>query len=298
MIDLNEMAIFAEVAKTGSFTAAAASLGVPKSTVSRKVSNLEARLEARLLQRTTRSLSLTEVGEAYYAQVLVMMRAAREAESVANSLTSGPTGTLRITAPPLLGEVFLWDIAHEYMDLYPEVDVDLMLHMRLVDLVGEGFDLAIRVSRNEDSSLIARILGQTYLVCAASPEYLDTHGRPEHPRDLAHHECMSYAARSDAFEWTLRRGDGLDAETECVAVDGRLKVNSFDILRKAAVANRGIALLPRLMYTHEFESGALERILPEWNTPAAQVYALYPTRRHLSEKVRAFLDLLTERLRF
>lgn len=298
MIDLNEMAIFAEVARTGSFTAAADSLSVPKSTVSRKVSNLEARLQARLLQRTTRSLSLTEVGEAYYAQVLVMMRAAREAEAVAGSLTKGPTGTLRITAPPLLGEVFLWDIAHEYMDLYPEVDVDLMLHMRLVDLVGEGFDLAIRVSRNEDSSLIARILGQTHLVCAASPDYLDARGRPEHPRDLSQHECMSYAARSDSFEWTLQRGTGPDAEPENVSVDGRLKVNSFEILRKAAVAGRGVALLPRLMYTQEFESGALERVLPDWHTPPAHVYALYPTRRHLSEKVRAFLDLLTARLSF
>jgi len=284
--DLNEIVVFARVVEAGSFTAAARELGMPKSTVSRKVSDLESRLGARLLQRTTRKLSLTDVGNTYYQHARRVVDEVEEAERAVTQMQEAPRGLLRITTP--LTFRYLGSIVASFLERYPDVQVEMVGTDRVVDLIDEGFDLAVRAGELADSTLIARSLGSERSVIAANPQFIDRRGAPSSPSDLAEIDCVVFSGTSDPTNWTLR-GDG---ETVTTRVSARLTVNDFEVVRQVAVAGGGIALLPLSLCCDDLRAGRLVRVLPDWCSPAAPIHAVYPSTRHLSPKVSAFLDHL------
>lgn len=289
-MDLNEILVFAKVVQAGSFTAAARGLGMPKSTVSRKVSELEERLSARLLQRTTRKLSLTDLGQAYYKHCARIVEELEEAELSVNTMQAEPRGLLRITTP--LNYDFVGAIVAEYLIMYPQVQVELACTDRMVDLVEEGIDIGIRAGRLADSTLIARSLGTGRRLVVAGPAYLEHHGDPKTPEDLRAHQCISFGARGEGRSWTLQSGN----RTLDVPVFSRLVVNDLEILKDAALAGVGVAMLPAYQCVGDLRAGRLRRVLPEWSSPETPAHAVYPSMRHLAPKVKAFLDLLQERV--
>jgi DNA-binding transcriptional LysR family regulator len=285
-VDLNEMVVFARVVQTGSFTKAGAELGMPKSTVSRKITELEARLGARLLQRTTRKLGLTDAGRTYYdhcARIVVEME---EAERAVGSLQSAPRGLLRVTAPADFR--VLGPIVGEYLRRYPEVRLELVCTGRRVDLVEERFDLGIRAGTLADSSLVSRKLGTAEWWLVATPGYLKRRGRPKAPADLAGHDCLLFGNTPDALRLHLRRaGESVDLD-----LSPRLVVGDNDILHDVVRAGHGIALLPVYLCVEDLRARRLERVLREWDAPATPVHVVYPSTRHLSPKVKSFVDHL------
>lgn len=285
-MDLNEIHIFARVVDAGSFTGAARELGMPKSTVSRKVSELEARLGARLLQRTTRSLSLTDAGRAYYQHAARIVGEIEEAEQAIGRMQDTPRGLLRVTAP--LNFDFLGPMVTAFLERYPEVRLDMLCADRVVHLVEEGFDLAVRAGPLADSSLIARQLGSMPSFVVASPAFVARCGRPETPRDLERLECIAFSAGPQRARWILERG----SERAAVPVGARFAVNDFELLHAAATGGLGAAMLPVYRCLADLRAGRLERLLPGWSSPAVPIHAVYPSTRHLSPKVRAFLDHL------
>ncbi|MCB9639386.1 MAG: LysR family transcriptional regulator [Myxococcales bacterium] len=293
MADLNEMAVFVKVAEEMSITGAARAMGLPKSTVSRRLARLEERLGVRLIHRTTRNLNLTEVGVAFYERCARIIAEAEDAELTVSELQQFPRGHLRITAPSIFAVAFLRPILSEFMTQFSDVTVELMLSSRVVNVIEEGFDLAIRVGRLEDSTLVARKLGPTSVHLYASPDYLEARGLPKRPEDLAEHECLILGSGSPHAEWRL---EGAKREQVSVSVQGRLVVNDLLFLRDATIAGMGISLLPTFLCYEPFQEGLLQQVLPTWRPPANAIYAVYPSRRYLSAKVRVFLEFLTERL--
>ncbi|MDB4952618.1 MAG: Transcriptional regulator, LysR family [Myxococcales bacterium] len=284
------MLVFARVVQAGSFTAAASALGMPKSTVSRKVSELEERLDARLLQRTTRKLSLTDVGRTYYEYCARIAGEVEDAERAVSSLSGAPRGLLRVTAG--LNSAWLGDIVSSFLKRYPEVQVEMMCTGRAVDLVEERFDVGIRAGTLADSTLIARSLGHVSWFLVATPAYLKKRGRPKSPDDLQEHDCLMFGAGSTTV--TLRLDHGEQAAQ--VAVPARLLVNDMDVLYAAAIAGLGIALLPGFRCADDLRARRLDRVLREWSSPSTPVHVVYPTARHLSPKVKSFVEHLQERL--
>ena len=280
--DANAILVFAKVVEAGSFVGASRELDMPTTTVSRKVSELEAQLGARLLQRTTRSLSLTDVGRAYYAHAARVAAEVEEAELAVTRLQAAPRGRLRVTMPLNFG--FLAPAVATYMERYPDVEVELVGADRVVDLVQEGFDVAVRAGALSDSTLVARHLGALQSFLVASPAYLERAGEPEIPTDLEHTDCLVFGA-GQLGRWTLERED----ERVTVDVRARLVVNDFDFLEEAARAGLGVAMLPAF---RALPGGALRRVLPTWSSPAVPLHAVYPSTRHLSPKVTTFLDHL------
>lgn len=285
-MDLNEIVVFARVVDTGSFTAAARELGMPKSTVSRKVSDLEERLGARLLQRTTRKLHLTDVGTTYYQHARRVVDEIEEAELAVTRMQQSPRGLLRITTPVNFG--YLGSIVVSFLQRYPQVRVEMFGTDRMVDLVEEGFDLAIRAGPLADSSLIARPLGAEQNLLVASPSFLANTPAPQTPADLAHTDCVAFGGFSDPTTWRLARGGKMSA----FRVAARLIVNDFDDVCRAAIAGLGIAMLPIDRCAGPLRTGELVRVLPDWSSSEVQIYAVYPSTRYLSPKVSAFLEHL------
>ena len=291
-MDLNEMLMFARVVQTGSFTAAAAELGVPKSTVSRKVTDLEARLGARLLQRTTRKLSLTDVGRTYYEYCARIVGEIQDAERAVSSLQDTPRGLLRITTG--VGVAYLGPIVSDFMKSYPEVRIELSCTARNVDLVEERFDLGIRAGALADSSLVARSLGRVQWFLVATTAYLKERGRPKTPEDLTKHDCLFFGQGPGAYDLRLESAKG--QRTARVALGPRLLVGDMDVLRDAAVAGLGVGLLPAFNCAEELQKRRFERVLPEWDPPTTPIHAVYPTARHVSPKVKAFVEHLHQRM--
>jgi len=290
--DLNQLVIFAKVVETSSFTAAGRALGLPKSTVSRKVAQLEERLGVQLLQRTTRKLSLTEVGAAFYERCARISTEIHEAEQAVMHMDQDPRGLLRLTAPPELASAFLSEVINEYLLAYPEVDVELELTDRVVDMIDEGFDLSVRVGRLPDSSLIARKLGPVQRRLVGSPAYLARRGTPTSPSDLESHDLVVLG--NPRLNRTLElRNNGREV---VIAARPRLVVNSMGMLREAVLAGVGVGVLPAFKCAEDIEAGAMRSFLHDWTGTEAAIHALYPTGRHLSAKVRSFLDYLTQRL--
>lgn len=285
-MDLNEIVVFARVARAGSFTAAARALGMPKSTVSRKVSELEQRLSSRLLQRTTRKLSLTDAGRTYYDYCARIVAELEDAERAMSGLQEKPRGLVRVTAPVNLP--FLGPMVGEFMKRYPEVRVELFCTARAVDLVEERFDLGIRASALADSSLVARSLGSVAWFLVAAPGYLKKRGRPRSPAELRRHDCLLFGASSS----TGVRLEN-DGRSEHVAVEERLLVNDMDVLQAAVLAGLGIGLLPAYRCVEELRARRLERVLRDWSAKATPVHVVYPTARHLAPKTRSFIEHLT-----
>jgi DNA-binding transcriptional LysR family regulator len=288
---LTAMAAFVRVVEKGGFTAAAEDLRLSRAMVSKHVQDLETHLGARLLNRTTRKLSLTEAGRVYYDRSTELLAELAETEEAVGELQAKPRGRLRANAPVSFGSLHLAAAIAGYMAAYPDVAVELILNDRIVDLVEEGYDVAVRIARLADSSLIARRLAPCRLVVCASPGYLKRRGRPERPTDLGQHNCLGYSYSAAGDEW---RFDGPDGSTS-VQLKGTLQANNGDALCAAAVAGGGIAILPTFITGSDIISGRLIPILTQYQIPEAAIYAVYPPGRHLSPKVRSFVDFLVPR---
>ncbi len=289
-MDLNEIAVFTRVVQAGSFSAAARALGMPKSTVSRKVSDLEERLNARLLQRTTRKLSLTDAGRTYFDYGVRIVNEIEAAESAVGSLQDTPRGLLRVTAG--LNATWLGDIMADFMKRYPEVQLEVLCTGRAVDLVEERFDIGIRAGVLADSSLIARSLGTVTWFFVATAGYLKKRRRPRTPEDLVEHDCLLFGAGSTTVHLRLEGGD---APVD-VAVRARMLVSDMDIIHSAAIAGVGIALLPAFRCVEDLRAHRFERVLRDWSAPSTPVHVVYPTARLLSAKVKAFVEHLQKRM--
>jgi DNA-binding transcriptional LysR family regulator len=261
---------------------------MPKSTVSRKVAELEDRLNARLLNRTTRKLSLTDVGRTYYDYSARIVGEVEDAERAVSSLQEVPRGLLRVTAP--LNMSFLAPIVSDYLARYREVQLEFFATTRRVDLVEERFDLGIRAGALADSTLIARSLGAAAWFLVATPSYLKKRGRPRSPDALKRHGCLLFGTTSSPLR--LERGD----EHAQVSLASRLLSNDSDVLYAAATAGVGIALLPAFRCVEELRARRFERVLPGWTAPATPVHIVYPSGRHISPKVKSFADFVQERM--
>ena len=294
--DLNALQVFSAVVDAQGFRGAARALGLPKSTVSRKLADLEAHLGLRLLQRTTRKVALTDAGEAFYRQCAPALAALLEAQKCLVETQAAPRGQLRISAPQSFAELFLGPVLEDYFRQYPEVRVTIDLTDRYVDLISEGFDLALRAGELPDSSLVARAVGGVdaqasgRFRCYASPAYLSTHGTPRTPRELAGHACLVYGGSERGAKWTfiVRR------RRLVLPVRPRIACNSFFILLDAAVAGHGIARMPSFFAAEAEAKGKLVPVLDDSAVPPVAMHAVYPSSRNVAPRVRAFLDLLTE----
>lgn len=294
MADLNEIVVFAKVVETRSFTAAAQQLGLPKSTVSRKVSQLEERLAARLIQRTTRKLSLTEIGQAFYERCAKIVTDIAVAEQVVVDMQSTPRGLLRVTAPVDLGSFRLAELTARFLADHPDVHVHLELTDRVIDLVDEGYDLALRFGPLGESSLIARRLCAMTLRLYASPGYLARRGTPRDPDELAEHDLLAFVPSARMATWTLVGPDGGTAE---LTPSARLSSNNLLAIRQALQADAGIAFMPEFVLGDHVGAVDLVPLLPEWTSKGSELFAVYPSVRNMSPKVRVFLDYLAEHLR-
>jgi len=292
MFNLNDMLIFTKVLEAGSFTAAAKQLGLPKSTVSRKIALLEESLGVRLLERTTRALKLTEIGAAYLERCSRIVNDVEEANLIATQMQAQPKGRLKITAPTEFGASYLGAIIADYLEQYPQVEVDVDLTNRVVDLIEEGFDLAIRAGTLPDSTLIARKLANEQVFICASPVYLERRGKPLTPEDLSGHEMiLAPGAIQSHVKLVSEEGAAVT-----VAVRGNLRVNSLTMARDAAVAGLGLVALPEMICWQDLQSGNLRVALDGWSLPGSGLYAVYPSPRHLSAKVKTFIDFLQAKL--
>lgn len=286
---LAAMAVFARVVEAKGFSAAATQLGLSKSAVSKQVTRLEERLGARLMHRTTRRLALTEVGQVFYAHCQRIVAEAEDAEAAVSNLNARPRGALKVNLPVSFGRMHVAPLVPGFLDLYPETSLELSFTDRFVDLLEEGFDLAIRIGRLDDSSLVTRRLAPCRMVICGAPGYLRRHGHPKHPRELAEHSVLLYrqgGERRDSL--TLSGPDG----SVTVRLQGRLTADNGEALRDAAAAGLGLVVQPSFMLGEELLSGQLEPLLCDWTPDAVSIQAVYPSRRHLTPKVRAFVDYL------
>ena len=283
---LASMSAFVTVVDQGSFSAAAEHLQLSRATISKQIAALENCLGGRLLNRTTRRISLTEAGQAYYERCRQILEDVADAECVVTGFSSEPRGRLRINAPMSFGTRQLADIVALFCRTHPAIDVELSLSDRFVDVVEEGYDLVIRITQLKESSLIARKLAPCRVVLCASPDYLETHGRPVTPDDLEQHSCLHYAYFEAGKSWVLNGPDG----EHRVRIHPKLSVDNGDVLCVAARRGLGIALLPTFIAGDAIRAGALDIVLPEYRPPRIDIYAVYASRKHLSAKVRAFID--------
>jgi DNA-binding transcriptional LysR family regulator len=295
MQDLNDLYYFAQVVEQGGFSAAARALDIPKSRLSRRISQLEERLGVRLLQRTTRRLRLTTAGERYLRYCREMTASARAAEDAMRQLQSEPSGPVVVSCPVSLAQQILAPMLPEFLDTWPAVSVQMLVSNRRVDLIREGVDLALRVRTrlDTDTEMVVRRFGTALNTLVASPSYLQRYGAPETPGDLANHVTLSFNEPQPEARWTLRNIQGEETE---VVVKPQLCCNDFIVLTQAAVRGRGIALLPDEAVREERRRGQLVRVLPEWRSPEGILHCIYPSRRGMMPAVRALLDFLSERL--
>jgi DNA-binding transcriptional LysR family regulator len=288
-LSLDLLRAFAGVADKGGFTAAARDLGVSKATVSKQVSELERDLGVTLFHRTTRRLSLTEAGARARARVARILDEAEALAEEAAATRDKPRGRLRIAAPLTFAISHLGPLLPEFLTAYPEIALDLSLDDRTVDLVGAGFDAALRIGPMPDSSLVARRLAPVRLLVAAAPAYWARHGRPDHPEDLAHHACFRYANTDDAAAWRFEDARGAVAT---VRVDGPLCVNNGNVELPSLCAGLGVARLPDALIWREIRAGRLEAVLPDWTGRAIALHLLTPPGRAAPRRLRVFSDFL------
>ncbi len=291
---LTEMEAFVQVVDHGGFTEAARKMNLSKSAVSKHVSALESRLAVRLLNRTTRRVSPTEVGLAYYDRARTVLVDAAEADSMVTAMQATPKGSLRISVPVSFGVNQISALVAKFLLAYPEVDIQMVLDDRFVELIAEGYDMAIRVGALEDSSLKARKLAETTRSLVASPDYLARMGTPLTIDDLHEHRLLHYTHLATGNFWRLR---GPSGEERQVRVGGRLTANNGDSLMRAAEAGLGIALLPSFVLGDALPSGRLIEVLAERCCDTIGIYAIYPEGRFTQPKLRAFIDFLADRLK-
>jgi len=293
MDKFQEMRAFVAVVDAGSFVRAADTLNISKTAVSRLVADLEARLGTRLLHRTTRRLSLTQEGEVFQERCKGLLEGVEEAEAELRAHAGEVMGQLRVNVPVTFGLLQLAPLWPRFMAAHPKVTLEVTLADRLVDLVDEGYDLAVRIARLPSSSLVSRRLAATRMVLCASPEYLRRHGAPMHPLDIAQHSVITYTLLAMGDQWEFRGPEGPVG----VKVLPRMRTNSGDTCSAAAVGHQGIVLQPSFLVAAHLASGALVEVLPEYPSIELGIYAVYPSRKHLTPKVRALIDFLVDALR-
>lgn len=293
MDQFQEMRAFVTVVDKGSFVRAADALRLSKTAVSRLVSDLESRLGTRLLHRTTRRLSLTPEGEIFHERCRQLLDGVAEAEAEVTSHSGEAIGQLRINVPVTFGLLHLAPLWPAFMALHPKVVLDVTLADRLVDLVEEGYDLAVRIARLQASSLVSRQLTSTRMILCASPQYLRRHGVPQQPSDIAQHAVISYTLLAMGELWEFEGPEG----PVSVKVAPRMRTNSGDTCCAAAVQHQGIVLQPSFLVGAHLASGALVEVLPQYRSIELGVYAVYPSRKHLTPKVRALIDFLVDAFR-
>ncbi|MDB5742518.1 MAG: transcriptional regulator, LysR family [Polaromonas sp.] len=285
-----QMQTFNAVVDAGSFVKAAEALGLPKSAMSRYVSDLETRLGVRLLHRTTRRLSLTGEGEVFYARCKELLAGVEEAEAEITSRNGAASGLLRVNAPVTFGIRHLAPLWGVFRARYPDVTLDVTLADRVVDLVEEGYDLAIRIAMLPSSTLVSKRLASTRMVLCASPQYLLAHGVPANPAELAGHAVVSYSYWSTKDEWYFEGPEGQVS----VKTKPCMHTNSGDTCRAGALAHQGIILQPTFLIGDDLAAGTLVELMPRFRSIELGIYALYPTRKHVAPKVRALVDFLAE----
>jgi DNA-binding transcriptional LysR family regulator len=289
MLDrLTSMSVFVKAADAGSFAAASSTLGLSAQMIAKHVAHLEDRLGARLLNRTTRRQSLTEMGTIYYQRCKTILEEVDAADSLAAELQAMPRGQLRISAPATFGAHRLAPMITRYLRTYPDVEIDLALTDRSVDLIEEGFEVAFRIGPLPDSRLKARALAPYRLVACASPQYLEEHGVPQHPADLAQHECLGYAywSRPVEREWRFTR----QGEAHIASVHSRLNINDAKALWSAAIDGFGIVLGPEIALQECLANGSLIRVMPDYEGPSRAMHLLFSPDKRQTPKLRSFID--------
>lgn len=287
---LTSMAIFVRVVELGGFATAAKEADISATMVAKHVNALEVRLGARLLNRTTRRQSLTEVGKVYYDRCKALLADVDAAESSVSAMRATPRGTLRITAPVSFGTRRLAPALAEFLQLYPEVNVDLSLSDRVADLIDEGFEAAIRIGNLQDSRLVARRLQPYRSLLCASPDYIRQQGQPKTPQDLAAHDCLAFSYSGLRGRWRLSRG----TEEKTVNFTPRLLANNGEALRQAALAGLGILSQPEILLADDVRQKRLVRILPTWSLPARPMHVIYVADRQATPKLQCFIDFVVK----
>jgi DNA-binding transcriptional LysR family regulator len=293
MSKIQQMSSFVAVVEAGSFVGAADATGASKAAVSRHVSELEQRLGVRLLQRTTRRLSLTEEGRLFFERAKELLESIDEAESLLTQRAGDARGVLRVNAPVTFGVLHLAPLWGTFADANPRVSLDITLSDRMVDVVDEGCDVAIRISAIPDSSLVTRKLASTRMVLCASPDYLAKHGTPTHPRELARHAVISYTYWSTRDEWQFSGPEGPVA----VRISSRIHTNNGDTCRRAALSHQGVVLQPDFIVGPDLRRGDLVELMPAYRAIEVGIYAVYASRKNLPLKTRRLIDHLADALR-
>lgn len=293
MDKFQEMQSFVAVVDAGSFVGAADALDTSKAAISRHIAELEQRLGVRLLHRTTRKLSLTDDGQSFYHHCMEILGAIDEAECDLSSRSAEASGLLRISVPVTFGILHLAPLWGAFLAQHPKVTLEVVLSDRAVDLVEDGYDLAVRISSAPHATLIGRKLASTRIVLCASPQYLLRHGMPQHPRELAAHDVIAYTYWSSRDEWAF---DGPDGRT-AVKTHARIHTNNGDTCRAAALQHQGIILQPDFLVKDDLRSGALQEIMPDYRSVELGIYAVYASRKQLPLKLRHMIDFLVESFR-
>jgi DNA-binding transcriptional LysR family regulator len=291
MDKLASIRAFTKVVQHNGFSAAARDLRLSRSAVSKHVIELEEELGVQLLSRTTRSVTATENGQAYYERCLAILADLEEADLAAARSQAEVRGLLRVNAPMSFGTLHLAQAVADFMEKYPELRIQLVLSDQQIDSVQEGYDMTLRIADLPSSSMIARKIAPAHRAVCASPTYLAQHGIPQHPNDLREHACLTYGHLATGNQWKLTGPDG----DHWIAIPWTLCTNNAEVLRDAAVRGRGIALLPTFIAGADIQQGRLSTILTSYKAPEISIYAIYPETRHLSLKVRVFIDFLVER---
>lgn len=287
---LTSMQAFVAVVESGGFTTAAERLPISRAGVSKHINMLETHLGVRLLNRTTRQISLTEAGQAYYERCVQILADIADSECLVTGLTSEPYGSLRVNAPMSFGRQHLAPLLNRFRARFAQVEIDLNLTDRFVDVVEEGYDIVIRIAMLKDSSLFARRIAPCKHVLCASPAYLEQHGTPASPAQLAGHSCLHYRHLEDGREWILQGPDG----EHRIPVKGPLTANNGDVICTAACDGMGIALLPTFIVAEPIQAGRLQLVLPDYCPAEIHIHAVYPSKKFMSVKVRSFIDFLVE----
>jgi DNA-binding transcriptional LysR family regulator len=291
--NLDEILAFLSIVDAGSFVAGGRAMGLTRSAAGKSLARLESRLGVRLLHRTTRRLSLTDDGRVFHEHCLQVLAALDEAEASVGQHVGTPRGVLRLTVPGAFGKSQVLPLLRDYLRAWPEVQVEVSFTDRVADIIEEGYDLAVRINAtHSDTRLVSRVVARHRTYLCASPAYLQARGEPQTLDDLSAHDCLVFTSRTRRQPWRLRQADG-----DWVTVEGRsrLRLDSGEALRDAALAGLGIAYLPGFLVDEDLARGHLQALLPTCETGRVGITALYPSKRHLPAKVRCFIDLMAER---
>ena len=290
MDKLTSMNVFVRVAKAGSFAGGARDLDISRAMTTKHIMHLESVLGTRLFNRTTRSLSLTDVGASYLERCQQVLLEVEEMEAAVTHLQTEPRGILRISAPPVIGATHISHAVSEFLKIHPDLTIEMILQSSPGDLIDEGIDIAISLGALDDTSMIARKLASSSLVVCGAPDYFVRYGIPQAPEDLENHSCLVNWAIAPRNKWLLKG----DAGYTGIMVSGRMQANAADPIRIAAISGLGLVMLPLYIVGRDIEKGRLKVVLEDYTAPPLDVHAVYPHRKYLSAKVRGFMDFLQE----